>query len=80
MVRYTKGLLLECDPTIKKYITKLNEESQEKFIIHDLGPTLLLINPSAKEMIQRKVDQLHDTNTYTKLEEMEKKISKGNLK
>lgn len=63
MVKAVKGILIECDPAAREVLLKLNVK--EKFIIEDLDSTHLFINSTHLERVQRALDELMNSNTYT---------------
>lgn len=65
MVNAMRGLLVTCDPATKQFLLHLHKEHH--FIMSDLDETHLLVSPSAKEFIQKKLDEHQDNITYVAL-------------
>ena len=63
MVRAIKGVLIECDESVKQIILFLN--SKEKVIIQDLDRTRLLVDASKLDYIKAELDKILEENTYS---------------
>ncbi|KAF7723579.1 hypothetical protein EC973_001820 [Apophysomyces ossiformis] len=63
MVKAVKGVLLECDSTVKQIVLNLNKRSH--FVIEDLDDTHLFIEASSVQQLQYELDRILDENSYT---------------
>lgn len=63
MVKAIKGVLLECDTTVKQIVLNLNKRSN--FVIEDLDDTHLFIEASKVNELQAELDRILDENAYT---------------
>ncbi|KAI8887622.1 nucleotide excision repair, TFIIH, subunit [Backusella circina FSU 941] len=63
MVKAVKGVLLECDTTVKQIVLNLNKRGN--FIIEDLDETHLFIDSSWVEQLKYELDKILDENSYT---------------
>ncbi|CDH61074.1 predicted protein [Lichtheimia corymbifera JMRC:FSU:9682] len=63
MVKAVKGVLLECDPTVKQIVLNLNERGN--FVIEDLDETHLFVEASCVQELQYELDRILDENSYT---------------
>ncbi|KAI8333800.1 TFIIH subunit TTDA/Tfb5 [Choanephora cucurbitarum] len=63
MVKAVKGVLLECDSTVKQIVLNLNKRGN--FIIEDLDETHLFIEASWVEQLKYELDKILDENSYT---------------
>ncbi|KAL1916662.1 uncharacterized protein VTP21DRAFT_5366 [Calcarisporiella thermophila] len=61
-MRAIKGILIECDPTVKQVI--LNLSDRDRFLIQDLDDQHLFIDATWLDRIRYEVEQLLDENTY----------------
>lgn len=57
-----EGVLLTCEAAIKQYL--LHVDRSGHFVIADLDQTHLLVREDAVPVIQRKLEELYDVNTY----------------
>ena len=72
MVKAVKGVLLECDTTVKQIVLNLNK--QGNFVIEDLDETHLFVEASCVKNLQYELDRILDENSYTiSTEDREKK-------
>jgi TFIIH basal transcription factor complex TTD-A subunit len=63
MVKAVKGVLLECDSTVKQIVLNLNK--RENFVIEDLDETHLFIESTWVEQLKYELDKILDENSYT---------------
>lgn len=63
MVKAVKGVLLECDSTVKQIVLNLNKRGN--FVIEDLDDTHLFIEASWVEQLKYELDKILDENSYT---------------
>ncbi|GAA5800782.1 hypothetical protein HPULCUR_006220 [Helicostylum pulchrum] len=63
MVKAVKGVLLECDSTVKQIVLNLNKRGN--FVIEDLDETHLFIESSWVEQLKYELDKILDENSYT---------------
>jgi len=62
MPKAVKGVLIECDPSIKAIIVKIDSESNNTFIVEDLDDTTLIIRDSMLQSLKNRLeDALKDT-------------------
>lgn len=52
-----KGVLVECDPSIKSIIMNIDSENND-YILHDLDDTHLLINENKVADLKRRLDDV----------------------
>ncbi|XP_073483995.1 general transcription factor IIH subunit 5 [Lithobates pipiens] len=66
MVNVMKGVLVECDPAMKQFLLYLDETNAlgVKFIIQDLDDTHVFILPEMVTVLQEKVGELMDQNSF----------------
>ncbi|KAL4661030.1 general transcription factor IIH subunit 5 [Arapaima gigas] len=66
MVNVLKGILVECDPAMKQFLLYLDETSAlgKKFIIQDLDDTHVFILAEVVQILQEKVGELMDQNSF----------------
>ncbi|CAG8464571.1 9570_t:CDS:2 [Paraglomus brasilianum] len=62
MVKVIKGVLLQCDPTVKQVILNLDE--RDHFIIEDLDETHVFVEASCVEKVKKSLEDLLEENTY----------------
>ncbi|KAH6560471.1 hypothetical protein BASA50_009638 [Batrachochytrium salamandrivorans] len=62
MVRAVKGVLLECDQAVKQIIKDL--DNQYHFIIEDLDDNHLFIEAAKVDMVQERLEEILEENTY----------------
>ncbi|KAL0095046.1 TFIIH subunit TTDA/Tfb5 [Phycomyces blakesleeanus] len=63
MVKAVKGVLVECDSTVKQIVLNLNKRSN--FVIEDLDETHLFIEASSVPQLRYELDKVLDENSYT---------------
>ncbi|KAI9858442.1 MAG: hypothetical protein M1824_004309 [Vezdaea acicularis] len=60
MPKATKGILVECDPSIKAIILKIQSESGNDLIVDDLDEQTLVVHPNKlprlKELLEKKLE------------------------
>lgn len=61
-MKAVKGLLITAEPSVRQILLALNESLH--FIIEYLGPDKLFIDPQYLGVIQSKLDQVLEENTY----------------
>ena len=81
----TEGVLLSCDAAMRQYILHLDETTSEeaggRFVINMLDDeTHLFVKEVAVEYIQRKVDELQASNTFSRAADYEAKRVGGEEK
>ncbi|KAG8175512.1 hypothetical protein JTE90_009146 [Oedothorax gibbosus] len=66
MVYVMKGILVECDPSMKQFLLHLDETNafKKKFIIEDLDETHLFIAADMLEVLQTRIDDLMDMISF----------------
>ncbi|ORZ26542.1 nucleotide excision repair TFIIH subunit [Lobosporangium transversale] len=62
MVKAVKGVVVECDTSVKQIILGLNEKG--KFIIEDLDDTHVFVDASCIEQLRFDIDEILNENTY----------------
>ncbi|KAM0808596.1 putative RNA polymerase 2 general transcription and DNA repair factor tfiih component [Seiridium cardinale] len=55
-VKGPKGVLIECDPSIKSIIMNIDSEYNE-YILHDLDDTHLVIQENKVQDLKRRLDE-----------------------
>lgn len=63
MVKAVKGVLLECDSTVKQIVLNLNKRGN--FVIEDLDETHLFIESTWVDQLKYELDKILDENSYT---------------
>lgn len=66
MVKAIKGVLLECDQAVKTIIYDL--DAKLKFIIHDLDDTHVFIDGTKLQIVQERLQDILEENTYRVIE------------
>ncbi|KAK6076060.1 RNA polymerase ii transcription factor b subunit 5 [Seiridium cupressi] len=56
-VKGSKGVLIECDPSIKSIIMNIDSEYNE-YILHDLDDTHLVIQENKVQDLKRRLDDV----------------------
>lgn len=66
MVYVMKGILVECDASMKQFLLHLDETNafRKKFIIEDLDETHLFIAAEMLEVLQNRIDDLMDEISF----------------
>ncbi|GBN14510.1 General transcription factor IIH subunit 5 [Araneus ventricosus] len=66
MVYVMKGILVECDPSMKQFLLHLDETNafKKKFIIEDLDETHIFIVADMLEVLQSRIDDLMDMISF----------------
>ncbi|CAK9298400.1 unnamed protein product [Gordionus sp. m RMFG-2023] len=66
MVNVIKGVMIECDSTMKQFLIYLDETSKlgKKFIIQDLDDTHIFVSSDIVESLQEEVDELLDKLSF----------------
>ncbi|KAI9240459.1 MAG: TFIIH subunit TTDA/Tfb5 [Podila humilis] len=62
MVKAVKGVVIECDTSVKQIILGLNEKSH--FIIEDLDDTHIFVDAGCIDQLREDIDQILNENTY----------------
>lgn len=70
MARARRGILLQCDPSIKALIVQIDSERHD-IILEELDDTHLLVDPSKVEFIKSELNRLLSKNIYNPMEEEE---------
>ncbi|KAG9325139.1 hypothetical protein KVV02_003556 [Mortierella alpina] len=65
-VGQSKGVVVECDTSVKQIILGLNEKGE--FIIEDLDDTHVFVDSACIEQLRADIDEILNENTY-KVEE-----------
>ncbi|VEU24279.1 DEKNAAC105545 [Brettanomyces naardenensis] len=68
MARAIKGSLVECDPSIKALIVKIDSDYRD-IVIEELDDTHLLVDPSKIPFIKRELNRILSQNMYNPDEE-----------
>lgn len=63
MARAIKGSLIQCDPSIKALIVKIDAEYKD-IVIEELDDTHLLVDPAKISFIKQELKQLLSKNMY----------------
>ncbi|KAK5958998.1 TFIIH complex subunit TFB5 PWA37_003675 [Arxiozyma heterogenica] len=70
MARARRGILLQCDPSIKALIVQIDFERHD-IILEELDDTHLLVDPSKVEFVKSELNRLLSKNIYNPMEEEE---------
>ena len=72
MPRAYEGVLIKTDAALRQYILHLDEQQQKtgaSFVVSsDLDDHHLLVKEEALEMIQQKVEELQNSNSFSRVE------------
>ncbi|OBA16852.1 uncharacterized protein OGAPODRAFT_48301 [Ogataea polymorpha] len=68
MARAVKGTLVQCDPSIKALIVKIDSDSRD-IVIEELDDTHLLVDPSKIAYIKQELNKILSKNAYNPFEE-----------
>ncbi|ESW98193.1 hypothetical protein HPODL_05230 [Ogataea parapolymorpha DL-1] len=68
MARAVKGTLVQCDPSIKALIVKIDSDSRD-IVIEELDDTHLLVDPSKIVYIKQELNKILSKNAYNPFEE-----------
>ena len=72
MPRAYEGVLIKTDAALRQYIMHLDEQQQKtgaSFVVSsDLDDHHLLVKEEALEMIQQKVEELQNSNSFSRVE------------
>jgi len=77
MVTATPGVLLSCDGAMRQFVLHLDEqqikhEGKDSFVISsELDDSHLLVQANAVEFIQRKVEELQASNSFSRAVELD---------
>ncbi|KAG0654752.1 TFIIH complex subunit tfb5 [Monosporozyma unispora] len=70
MARARRGVLLQCDPSIKALIVQIDSQRTD-IILEELDDTHLLVDPSKVEFIKAELNRLLSKNIYNPMDEEE---------
>lgn len=70
MPRAIKGVLVECDASIRALIVKIDSERHD-VVIQELDETHLLIDSNKVDFVKSELNRLLAKNTYNPMEEEE---------
>ncbi|CDO95367.1 unnamed protein product [Kluyveromyces dobzhanskii CBS 2104] len=70
MPRARKGALVQCDPSIRALILRLDADRND-IIYEELDDTHLLVDPSKVEFIKFELNRMLSENIYNPLDEEE---------
>ena len=70
MARARRGMLLQCDPSIRALIVQIDAQHND-IILEELDDTHLLVDPSKVEFIKHELNRLLSKNIYNPMEEEE---------
>ncbi|XP_004703102.1 general transcription factor IIH subunit 5 [Echinops telfairi] len=67
MVNVLKGVLIECDPTMKQFLFFLDESNAlgKMFIIQDIDDTHVFVVAELVSVLQEQVGELMDQNAFS---------------
>ena len=63
MARAIKGMLIECDPSIKSLVVRIDQDYRD-IVIEELDDTHLLIDPSKLTFIKKELNRILADNVY----------------
>ncbi|GAB7345836.1 hypothetical protein MBLNU457_4093t1 [Dothideomycetes sp. NU457] len=62
MARATAGVLVQCDPSIKAILVKIDNDNSNVYIIEDIDDETIVVKPGKDEELKKKLqDYLKDT-------------------
>ncbi len=64
MPKIGKGIFITCEKTITMFIKKINEEHGKDIILQELDDTHIIINESKLTLVQDKVFEMQDENSF----------------
>ena len=66
MVNVLKGVLIECDPTVKQFLLYMDEKNSlgKKFIVEDLDATHLFVSADVVKTLENKLWELMDKLSF----------------
>nr|AYE54241.1 TTDA [Hydra vulgaris] len=66
MVNVLKGVLVECDPTVKQFLLHMDEKGVlgQKFVIEDLDSTHLFVAANIIKTLESKLWELMDKLSF----------------
>ncbi|KAI4718879.1 hypothetical protein E4T48_04898 [Aureobasidium sp. EXF-10727] len=64
MPRATAGTLVQCDPSIKAIISKINEENGGLYISEDIDDETCLINTKKLDELKQKLKDASNTSSH----------------
>lgn len=70
MARAIKGMLIECDPSIKSLIVKIDQDFRD-IVIEELDDRHLLIDPSKLLFIKQELNKILADNSYNPFDDEE---------
>ncbi|CCK69934.1 TFIIH complex subunit TFB5 KNAG_0D01830 [Huiozyma naganishii CBS 8797] len=70
MVRARRGVLLQCDASIKALIVQIDSDRSD-LILEELDDTHLLVDPAKVEYIKSELNRLLSKNDYNPIDEEE---------
>ncbi|ODV86163.1 hypothetical protein CANARDRAFT_6656 [[Candida] arabinofermentans NRRL YB-2248] len=68
MARAVKGTLVQCDPSIKALIVRIDSDYRD-IVIEELDDTHLLVDPSKIPFIKQELNRILAKNTYNPLDD-----------
>ncbi|GME93317.1 hypothetical protein B5S28_g3158 [[Candida] boidinii] len=68
MARAVKGMLIQCDPSIKALIVKIDSDFNN-IVVEELDDTHLLVDPSTIPFIKQELNRILSKNTYNPLDD-----------
>ncbi|XP_024525933.1 general transcription and DNA repair factor IIH subunit TFB5-like [Selaginella moellendorffii] len=68
MVQAIKGVLVSCDIPMAQFVIHMNDQlpAAQQFIIYVLDDTNIFVQPNVVDMIQKRLQEFRDQNTYEK--------------
>ncbi|CCF57244.1 hypothetical protein KAFR_0C02510 [Kazachstania africana CBS 2517] len=70
MARARRGVLLQCDPSIKALITQIDAKRSD-VILEELDDTHLLVDPTKVDFVKHELNRLLSKNIYNPIDEEE---------
>ncbi|KAI4724064.1 hypothetical protein E4T49_08208 [Aureobasidium sp. EXF-10728] len=67
MPRATAGTLVQCDPSIKAIISKINEENGGLYISEDIDDETCLINTKKLDELKQKLKDASKTSSHCRI-------------
>ncbi|ODQ48461.1 hypothetical protein PICMEDRAFT_14033 [Pichia membranifaciens NRRL Y-2026] len=74
MARAIKGMLIECDPSIKSLVVRIDQDYRD-IVIEELDDTHLLIDPSKLTFIKKELNRILADNSYNPFDDEDAQVA-----
>ena len=68
MAKARRGMLLQCDPSIKALIVQIDSKTND-IILEELDDTHLLVDPAKVDFIKHELNRLLSKNIYNPMDD-----------